>query len=124
MQALVKYIRPSAKTPERSTNKSVGFIFYASLDHVRSLTPGHRIMVGTGIAIVPPEGMYLHILPLGDWEIHGIDISSGVIEPNDESEIKILMINHSKRSFVIRDHQAICQGVFCPLLIPELIKEN
>ena len=76
-----------------------------------------RILIGTGIAIELPKGVYGRIASRSGLALKkGLDIGAGVIDPDYRGEIKILLFNHSESEYLIKKGDRIAQ------LIMEKIK--
>ena len=62
MQLLIKKLSPDAIIPTRASQGSVGYDLYSTEDTVVPCQCG-RVIVGTGIAVGLPEGVYARIAP-------------------------------------------------------------
>jgi len=109
MSLIVKKLTPHALIPSRATDGSAGYDIYSAEGYV--LLPGHRVVVSTGIQIRLPEGTYGRVAPRSGIAIkHGIDVGAGVIDPDYEGEVKVVLFNHDpKNSFIIRPGYRIAQ---------------
>jgi len=77
---------------------------------------GTRTLVSTGLRPVNcPTNTYFRIAPRSGLACRGIDIGAGVVDSDYRGEIKVVVINNSKETFVINTGDRIAQ------LIPEMI---
>jgi dUTP pyrophosphatase len=100
--------------PEYETPHSAGLDLRANIDEPITLQPLERTLVPTGLFIELPVGYEAQIRPRSGLAIkHGISLvnTPGTIDSDYRGEIKIILINLSKDSFVINDGERICQMV-------------
>ncbi|GAM09983.1 deoxyuridine 5'-triphosphate nucleotidohydrolase [Geobacter sp. OR-1] len=124
---LIKRINPRSSTPlpEYMTSHSAGMDLYAELDEERTLHPGKRMLVPTGVAIVLPDGYEAQIRPRSGLAIkHGITMlnSPGTIDADYRGEIGVIMINHGEEPFMVRSGERIAQMVIAPVVQASLIE--
>ncbi len=100
--------------PEYATPGSSGMDIRASLDGPEILKPFERALIPTGLFIELPEGYEAQIRPRSGLAIkQGITClnSPGTIDADYRGEIKIILINLSKRECVIHPGDRIAQMV-------------
>jgi dUTP pyrophosphatase len=111
----IKVINKSKhKLPEYSTDASAGMDLRANLKDKKILKPMERIMVPTGLFLEIPIGYEAQIRPRSGLAIKkGIKIlnSPGTIDADYRGEVCIILVNLSKKNFVIEDGERICQMV-------------
>jgi|TARA_B110000285_G_scaffold108210_2_gene122915 dUTP pyrophosphatase len=111
MQLLIKKLSPDAIIPTRASPGSVGYDLYSTEDTVVPCQCG-RVIVGTGIAVGLPEGVYARIAPRSGLAAkHCIDIGAGVIDPDYTGEIKVIMFNHGDVEYMIKQGDKIAQMI-------------
>ena len=111
MQLLIKKLSPDAIIPTRASQGSVGYDLYSTEDTVVPCQCG-RVIVGTGIAVGLPEGVYARIAPRSGLAAkHCIDIGAGVIDPDYTGEIKVIMFNHGDVEYMIKQGDKIAQMI-------------
>jgi len=99
-----------AKLPSRGSRFSAGHDLYA-LEDVLIPARGQRL-VGTGIAIGIPQGTYARIAPRSGLAYkESIGIGGGVIDANYTGEIKVIMMNHGKKSYQVQEGDLIAQMI-------------
>ncbi|GMO36186.1 MAG: dUTP diphosphatase [Candidatus Azobacteroides pseudotrichonymphae] len=100
--------------PEYETPHSAGLDIRANIDEPITLERGERTLVPTGLFIELPVGYEAQIRPRSGLAIkYGISLvnSPGTIDSDYRGEIRIIVINHSKKSFKIIDGERICQMI-------------
>ena len=84
--------------PAYATRESAGIDLRANLDVPLSISPGERLLIGTGLFFELPKGYEAQIRPRSGLAFkHGITVlnSPGTIDSDYRGEIKVLLINLS-----------------------------
>ena len=100
---------PSYATPEAS-----GMDIRAAVEEVFVLPAGEYGMVPTNISVEIPEGYEIQVRPRSGLAAkNGVTVlnSPGTIDSDYRGEVKIILINHGKESFVIKRGDRIAQLV-------------
>ncbi len=100
--------------PRYMTEGSAGMDIFAAVEKEEFILPGERKIIPTGIAIALPEGYEAQIRPRSGLAIrNGITLinSPGTIDMDYRGEIKIIMINHGEKLFVVTRGDRIAQMV-------------
>jgi dUTP pyrophosphatase len=102
-------LRPDAIIPSKATERAIGLDLYSVEPYV--VLPGQRVVVSTGLRVSLPDGTYGRIAPRAGLAVkHGLDVGAGVIDPDYEDEIRVVLFNHdSMHPFVIRPGWRIAQ---------------
>lgn len=103
------------KLPEYETMRSSGLDLKAFIDDEIIIKPLERYLVPTGLYISIPEGYEAQVRPRSGLAFkHGITVlnTPGTIDSDYRGEIKVILINLSNDSFVIKSGERICQLVF------------
>jgi len=107
---------PSAQVPAYASQGAAGCDLHACLPNRSSVVLKSRqtTVVGTGIVVAVPDGMEMQIRSRSGLTLKGIVVanSPGTIDSDYRGEIKILLLNRTKRNLVITDGMRIAQGVF------------
>ena len=75
----VKKLSESAVLPIRGSSGAAGYDLTSTESHV--ILPGHRAVVGTGLAIEVPEGTYGRVAPRSGLAVKsGIQVGAGVVD--------------------------------------------
>jgi dUTP pyrophosphatase len=100
--------------PDYQTKQAAGVDLYAFLEEEIVLNPMDRKLVGTGLYMALPEGFEATIRPRSGMAFkHGITVinSPGTIDADYRGEIKIALINLSKKAFTIKNGDRVAQMV-------------
>ena len=100
--------------PEYATPLSAGLDLKANITEPLTLEPLERVLVPTGLFIALPEGTEAQVRPRSGLAAkHGITVlnSPGTIDADYRGEIKVILVNLSKESFVINPGERIAQMV-------------
>ena len=105
----VKKLCYDAIVPTHGSDGAVGYDLYSSEDAVVPCQAG-RALVGTGITIVLPQGVYGRVAPRSGLAVkHCINVGAGVIDPDYTGEIKVVLFNHGENDFEIKKGDRIAQ---------------
>lgn len=108
MNLRVKKVTPNATLPTRGSGGAVGYDLYSTDEIV--VPPTHRALIGTGIAVVLPVGVYGRVAPRSGLAVkHGIQVGAGVVDPDYTGEIKVVLFNHGDKDFEVRRGDRIAQ---------------
>ena len=122
----VKFINKSEnQDPEFETAGAAGFDFRANLEESLTLAPGEFILIPTGLYFELPPTLELQVRPRSGLAAkHGITVlnSPGTIDSDYRGEVKVIIINHGKHSFVIENGERIAQGVINSVMGKSMIK--
>jgi dUTP pyrophosphatase len=105
----VKKLSYDAILPTRGSDRSVGYDLYSSVDAVVPCQSGN-VLVGTGIAISIPDGLYGRVAPRSGLAVkHCINVGAGVIDPDYTGEVKVVLFNHGDKDFEVKKGDRIAQ---------------
>ena len=100
--------------PHYATDLSAGMDLRADLSESKMLMPGKRELIPTGIFMALEKGYEAQIRPRSGLAFkHGITVlnSPGTIDADYRGEIKVLLINHGEKAFVIEPGERIAQMI-------------
>jgi len=100
--------------PQYATPQSAGLDLRAAINKDITLKSGDTILVPTGLAIALPDGYEAQIRPRSGLAFkNAITVlnSPGTIDADYRGEIKIILINHSDKEFIIKKGMRIAQMV-------------
>lgn len=106
-------------TPKLETKGSAGADLRAFIGQSIWLFPLERKLISTGLKIELPVGYEAQIRPRSGLALkHGISVlnSPGTIDSDYRGEIKVILINHFSKIFVIKPNMRIGQIVFAPIV--------
>lgn len=90
----------------------------------REIPSGESALIGTGIVIELPEHTEAQIRPRSGLALnHQVTLlnTPGTIDHGYRGEIKVIMINHGKKTFIVEEGMKIAQMVIKPVLTVEVV---
>ena len=123
MDIQIQQLHSRARLPEYAHVGDAGMDLF-SVETV-NIAAGERTVVPTGLAMAIPEG-YVGLV----WDKSGIAVTSGlttlagVIDAGYRGEIKIAVLNTSKKEYVCEAGQKIAQLLIQPVVQPTIVESN
>ena len=119
MSLRIKKLTPNAIIPTRGSGGAVGYDLYSTDSVV--VPPTHRVLVGTGIAMVLPNGVYGRVAPRSGLAVkHGIQVGAGVVDPDYMGEVKVVLFNHGDKDFEVKKGDRVAQLILERCETPEV----
>ena len=118
VKILVKKFDKNIKLPNYKTSGSSGMDLAAHVKSKITIKPGKIAIISTGIALAVPKNYEIQIRPRSGLAAKkGISVlnTPGTIDSDYRGEIKIILINLSKKSFVVKLGDRIAQMILCPI---------
>jgi len=118
VKILVKKLKKNIELPTYKTSGSSGMDLLAHVKNKINIKPGNTAIVPTGIAVAIPKNYEIQIRPRSGLAAKkGISVlnTPGTIDSDYRGEIKIILINLSKKSFIVKSGDRIAQMVLCPI---------
>ena len=118
VKILVKKFDKNIKLPSYKTSGSSGMDLVAFIKNKITINPGNRAMIPTGISLVIPKNYEIQIRPRsGLASKKGISVlnTPGTIDSDYRGEIKIILINLSKKLFIVKSGDRVAQMILCPV---------
>ena len=121
---------PEAKDlplPGYATEGSSGMDLLAAVDADRTLLPGERALISTGIKIAVPKGYEAQVRPRSGLALkHGLAMvnAPGTIDSDYRGIVRVILINLGEEPFTIRRGDRIAQMVICPVCNVDLVATN
>jgi len=100
--------------PEYGTEHAAGMDIRAWTQGNEVIAPGEVKLIHTGLYIELPVGYEAQIRPRSGLALkHGVTVlnTPGTIDADYRGEVGIILINHGKEEFVIRNGERICQMI-------------
>ena len=119
VRILVKKFNKNIKLPSYKTSGSSGMDLIAYIKNKITINPGKTVMIPTGIAVAIPKNYEIQIRPrsgLAAKKSISVLNTPGTVDADYRGEIKIILINLSKKLFVVRPGDRIAQMVLCPIV--------
>ena len=118
VKILVKKFYKNIKLPVYKTPGSSGMDLVAYIKNKITINPSKTATIPTGIAVAIPKNYEIQIRPRSGLAAKkGISVlnTPGTIDSDYRGEIKIILINLSKKSFVVKSGDRIAQMILCPV---------
>ena len=118
VKILVKKFDNKIKLPVYKTSGSSGMDLMAYVKNIINIKPGKTATIPTGIAVAIPKNYEIQIRPrsgLAAKKSISVLNTPGTIDSDYRGEIKIILINLGKKSFVVRSGDRIAQMILCPV---------
>jgi dUTP pyrophosphatase len=107
-------LEKGAKAPVRSTTGAAGYDIFAHIDFPRTLLPGHKIRISTGISVEIPRGHYWDVRARSGISIkHGLMLlnGAGVIDEDYRGIIQVAYYNSSSLPYTFTPGEKIAQVI-------------
>ena len=118
VKILVKKFDKNIKLPTYKTSGSSGMDLVAYIKNKIIINPGKSVMIPTGIAVAIPNNYEIQIRPRSGLAAKkGVSVlnTPGTIDSDYRGEIKIILINLSKKLFIVKSGDRIAQMILCPV---------
>ena len=118
VKILVKKFNNNIKLPSYKTSGASGMDLVAFIKKKITINPGNRVIISTGIFLVIPKNYEIQIRPRSGLAAKkGISVlnTPGTIDSDYRGEIKIILINLSKKPFIVKPGDRIAQMILCPV---------
>ena len=119
VKILVKKFDKNIKLPAYKTSGSSGMDLMAYTKNKITISPGKTAMIPTGFAVAIPKNYEIQIRPrsgLAAKKNISVLNTPGTIDSDYRGEIKIILINLSKISFLVKSGDRVAQMVLCPIV--------
>ena len=118
-EILIKKLSKTASIPKYETAGSSGMDLAADIDEKIEIKPGDTQIIPTGLSASIPLEFEIQIRPRSGLAAkHQISVlnTPGTIDSDYRGEIKVILINLGKKSFIVEKGLRIAQMVLCPLI--------
>ena len=119
VKVLVKKLHPKVQLPSYKTKGSSGMDLIAFIKDTITIAPNTSALISTGISVAIPIDVEIQIRPrsgLAAKSSISVLNTPGTIDSDYRGELKIILFNHSKKKFVVRNNDRIAQMVLMPVL--------
>ena len=119
VEILVKKFDKNIKLPAYKTSGSSGMDLMAYIKNKITINPGKTAMIPTGIAFAIPKNYEIQIRPrsgLAAKKSISVLNTPGTVDSDYRGEIKIILINLSKKSFIVKSGARVAQMIVCPVV--------
>ena len=118
VKILVKKFNKHIKLPIYKTDGSSGMDLVAYTKKKIIINPSRTAIIPTGIALAIPKNYEIQIRPrsgLAAKKSISVLNTPGTIDSDYRGEIKIILINLSKKPFIVKSGDRIAQMILCPI---------
>jgi len=106
----VKKLCPNSKMPCRGSMGAAGYDLYSSKEVM--IKAWGRVLVGTGIAVSLPVGVYGRIASRSGLSLnYGLEVGGGVIDRDYTGEVGVILYNHTCRDYIVEAGDRVAQLV-------------
>ena len=119
VKILVKRFNKNTQLPIYKTSGSSGMDLIANNKKKIIVGSGKTAIIPTGIAVAIPKNYEIQIRPrsgLAAKKSISVLNTPGTIDSDYRGEIKIILINLSKRPFIVKSGDRIAQMIVCPIV--------
>ena len=122
-EILIKRLSKNIRLPKYESDGASGMDLAANIDKEIELTPGKTVIIPTGLAVSVPNNFEIQIRPrsgLAAKNQISVLNTPGTIDADYRGELKVILINLSKKIFKIEKGLRIAQMVLCPVVKAKL----
>ena len=122
-EILIKRLSKNIILPKYETSGSSGLDLSANIKTSVKIEPGETTIIPTGISVSIPKNFEIQIRPrsgLAAKNQISVLNTPGTIDADYMGEIKVILINLSKETFVVENGARIAQMVVCPVIKAKL----
>ena len=119
IEILIKRLSKEVSLPKYETSGSSGMDLAANIDDKITIDPGKTVVIPTGLSLSIPKGFEVQIRPrsgLAAKQKITVLNTPGTIDADYRGEIKVILINLGKDSFIVERRLRIAQMVVCPVV--------
>ena len=122
-EILIKRLSKDIILPKYETSGSSGLDLSANIKTSVKIGPGKTTIIPTGISVSIPKNFEIQIRPrsgLAAKNQISVLNTPGTIDADYRGEIKVILINLSKETFIVENGARIAQMVVCPVIKAKL----
>ena len=122
-EILIKRLSKDIILPKYETNGSSGLDLSANIKTPIKIEPGKTTIIPTGVSVSIPKNFEIQIRPRSGLAAKNqitVLNTPGTIDADYRGEIKVILINLSKETFVVENGARIAQMVVCPVIKAKL----
>ena len=123
VKVLLKKLNSAVKIPEYKTDGSSGMDLKAFINKSINVKPNSSSLIPTGLSVAFSKDYEIQIRPrsgLAAKENISVLNTPGTIDSDYRGEIKVIIYNHGKNDFIIKNGDRIAQMVLTPVVKIEL----
>ena len=119
VKVLVKKLDPNVELPKYKTDGSSGLDLMAFIDNPIKISPNTSALVPTGISVAISNDLEIQIRPRSGLAAKSsvtVLNTPGTIDSDYRGEIKIILFNHGKEDFIIKNKDRVAQMILAPII--------
>ena len=119
VKVLVKKLDPNVELPKYKTEGSSGLDLMAFIDNPIKILPNTSALVPTGISVAISSDLEIQIRPRSGLAAKSsvtVLNTPGTIDSDYRGEIKIILFNHGKEDFIIKNKDRVAQMILVPII--------
>ena len=118
-KVLVKKLDPNVELPKYKTEGSSGLDLMAFIDNPIKISPNTSALIPTGISVAISNDLEIQIRPRSGLAAKSsvtVLNTPGTIDSDYRGEIKIILFNHGKEDFIIKNKDRVAQMILVPII--------
>ena len=122
-EILIKRLSKDIILPKYETSGSSGLDLSANIKTPIKIEPGKTTIIPTGVSVSIPKNFEIQIRPRSGLAAKNqitVLNTPGTIDADYRGEIKVILINLSKETFIVENGARIAQMVVCPVIKAKL----
>ena len=122
-EILIKRLSKDIILPKYETSGSSGLDLSANIKTPIKIEPGKTTIIPTGVSVSIPKNFEIQIRPRSGLAAKNqitVLNTPGTIDADYRGEIRVILINLSKETFVVENGARIAQMVVCPVIKAKL----
>ena len=122
-RVLIKKLNPDVELPVYKTSGASGMDLMAFIKEPIAIPPNSAYLVPTGLSMAFSEAYELQIRPRSGLAAkNSITVlnTPGTVDSDYRGEIKIILFNHGKEDFIIKNKDRVAQMILTPVIKMEL----
>ena len=119
VKVLVKKLNPNIELPKYKTEGSSGLDLMAFIDNPIKISPNTSALIPTGISVAISNDLEIQIRPRSGLAVKSsvtVLNTPGTIDSDYRGEIKIILFNHGKEDFIIKNKDRVAQMILVPII--------
>ena len=126
-EILIKRLSENIPLPKYETSGSSGLDLAANIDRAIEVKPGKSEIISTGLMVAIPKNFEIQIRPRSGLAAKNqitVLNTPGTIDADYRGELKVILINLSDKTFIVKKGLRIAQMVLCPIIKAKLKEVN
>ena len=122
-EILIKRLSKNIILPKYETSGSSGLDLSANIKTPIKIEPGKTTIIPTGVSVSIPKNFEIQIRPRSGLAAKNqitVLNTPGTIDADYRGEIRVILINLSKETFIVENGARIAQMVVCPVIKAKL----